>query len=129
MKKRNAHVIIVQIMLFLFFVSQISAQEKKATIDRTNKAVNSWNGFVKLDNDQEMAVIKLATSFFSQCDSINVLDSIPFFQKQDLKKTAHNIYIESVKALMTGSQLQVYERKQATLRAADEAKKNNKTKK
>lgn len=126
MKKRKIHVSIVSILLFMFFFSQISAQEKKSTMDRTNKAVNSWNGFVKLDEEQEVAIMKLATSYFSQCDSINALDSIPFYQKQELKKSAHILYIGKVKALMTENQLQIYERKQTALRAADEAKKKKK---
>jgi len=128
--KSKAPIFFLIPVLILFVINpNIFAQVVKTNAERVDYAVVKWNDYVKLDNNQKQAVKVLITSFICQYDSINALDSLSFFQRQDLKKEAHSIYIKKVKALMSGSQLQEYERKQAAFRAADEAKKNNKTKK
>jgi len=93
-------VLICLLLLTSFLAASMTVAEN------ANSQVDRWNKDVNLTNAQKTAVQTLATSFAQKCDSINLLKTLPFDQREDLKATAHNAYLLSVENLLTSTQKQ-----------------------
>jgi len=128
--KRTRWTKLMMIALLLpFTCASLSAQATKSVSERSNRAVERWNNDVKLDDSQKQAVEALTSSFTSQCDSINALDSLSLDTRVALKKEAHANYVKSVQSMLTPTQKQALVDKQVAKKKAQESKKKNKNKK
>lgn len=80
-------------------------QEQKTKGECAQLTVQAWSKDVAtLNNAQKSGILNLTLSFYNKLDSINGLDTVSFENRQQQKKEAHAIYLDSINGLLTDAQ-------------------------
>jgi hypothetical protein len=82
-----------------------AAQAQKTKGECAQLTVQAWSKDVAtLNNAQKSGILNLTLSFYNKLDSINGLDTLTFEVRQQQKKDAHALYLDSINGLLTVAQ-------------------------